>query len=138
MSKSSSSPQGIIDVRDEPSAMRKKIMRSVTDTGSEVRFDEEDKPGVSNLLRIYSALEGSTVEAVEARYEGQGYGQFKKDLAELVVGTLEPIRERTDKILQDTDTLDAILGEGARQAGAVAARTMEVVRDRVGFLRRAF
>ena len=138
MSKSSSSPQGIVDIRDEPSAVRKKIMRSVTDTGSEVRFDEENKPGISNLLRIFATLDGSSVADLEQRYDGQGYGQFKKDLAELVTSTFTPIKERTEKLLQDPDELDQILAQGARKAGAVAAQTMEVVRDRVGFLKRGF
>ncbi|WP_235834330.1 tryptophan--tRNA ligase [Actinomadura logoneensis] len=136
MSKSASSPQGIIDVLEEPGPMRKKIMRAVTDTGTEVRFDEENKAGVSNLLRIHSALSGDTVADLEARYAGSGYGQFKKDLAELVTGTFTPIRERTLKLLDDEDALDRILAHGAARAGEVAARTMDVVRDRVGFVGR--
>src|SRR5690606_678057 len=79
MSKSASSPQGIIDVLEEPGPMRKKIMRAVTDTGTEVVYDEEKKAGVTNLLRIYSALEGTPIPDLERRYEGSGYGQFKKD-----------------------------------------------------------
>jgi tryptophanyl-tRNA synthetase len=137
MSKSASSPQGIIDVLEEPGPMRKKIMRAVTDTGTEVRFDEENKAGIANLLRIYSALDGAPVTDLERRYEGSGYGQFKKDLAALVVDTFTPIRERTLKLLDDQDGLDRILADGAGRAGAVARRTMEVVRDRVGFAGRA-
>ena len=95
MSKSSSSPQGIIDVLDEPETIRRKISRAVTDPGGEVRADDTQKPGVANLLRIYSALAGDTIEALESRYAGAGYGVFKKDLAEVVVGALAPIRERT-------------------------------------------
>ena len=85
MSKSSSSPQGIVDVLDEPASIRKKIARAVTDAGTEVRADEEAKPGVTNLLRIYSALTGRAVAELEQRYAGSGYGAFKKDLAEVVV-----------------------------------------------------
>lgn len=136
MSKSASSPQGIIDVLEDPGPMRKKIMRAVTDTGSEVRFDEAEKAGVSNLLRIFGALEGTEIGDLERRYEGAGYGQFKKDLAQVVLDTFEPIRERTQKLLSDEDELDRILARGASRAGAVAARTMEVVRDRVGFVGR--
>jgi len=137
MSKSASSPQGIIDVLEEPGPMRKKIMRAVTDTGTEVRFDEEGKAGIANLLRIYSALEGVSIADLERRYEGSGYGRFKKDLAALVVDTFTPIRERTLKLLDDQDGLDRILADGAGRAAAVARRTMEVVRDRVGFAGRA-
>ena len=136
MSKSSSSPQGIIDVLDEPGQIRRKIARAVTDPGSEVRADPEAKPGVTNLLRIYSALSGEPVATLEAKYAGAGYGAFKKDLAEIVVDTFTPIRERTEAILADTDGLDKILADGAARAGHVARGTMAMVRDRVGFVPR--
>jgi tryptophanyl-tRNA synthetase len=134
MSKSSSSPQGIIDVLDDPDAIRRKIARAVTDPGNEVRADEERKPGVTNLLRIYSALTGETIGALEARYAGAGYGAFKKDLAEAVTGALAPIRERTEKLLADESTLDGLLAHGAARARPVARETMTAVMDRVGFL----
>jgi tryptophanyl-tRNA synthetase len=137
MSKSSSSPQGIVDLLDEPSAARKKIMRAITDTGTEVKVDEEAKPGVTNLLRVFAALAGEPIEDLERRYAGAGYGQFKKDLAQLVLNTLTPIREQTEKLLADEEQLDRILARGAARAGAVAAQTMAVVRDRVGFIGRA-
>ncbi|RAY15064.1 tryptophan--tRNA ligase [Actinomadura craniellae] len=136
MSKSSSSPQGILDVLEESGPLRKKIMRSVTDTGTEVRYDPEEKPGVTNLLRIYSALAQTPVTDLEQRYAGSGYGQFKKDLAALVIDTFTPIRERTEKLLADERDLDRILARGAARAGEVARGTMDVVRDRVGFLGR--
>ncbi|GAA0923274.1 tryptophan--tRNA ligase [Nonomuraea longicatena] len=134
MSKSSSSPQGIIDVLEQPGPMRKKIMRAVTDTGTEVAFDEENKPGISNLLRIQSALSGTPIPDLVARYEGQGYGTFKKDVAEVVADTLTPIRERTEKLLADEGELDRLLAIGAGRARAVAQQTMAQVRERVGFL----
>jgi tryptophanyl-tRNA synthetase len=134
MSKSASSPQGIIDVLEDPATVRKKIARAVTDLGSEVRFDEEGKPGVTNLLRIYAALSGTGVAELEQRYAGVGYGAFKKDLAEVVVGALAPIRERTEKMLADEPELDRLLANGAARARKVASATMEQVRDRVGFL----
>ncbi|RFS86292.1 tryptophan--tRNA ligase [Actinomadura spongiicola] len=136
MSKSASSPQGIIDVLEEPGPMRKKIMRAVTDTGTEVVYDEEKKAGVTNLLRIFSALDGTSVPDLERRYEGSGYGQFKKDLAQVVVDTFTPIRERTLKLLDDEEQLDRVLAQGAERASGVAARTMEIVRERVGFVGR--
>ena len=135
MSKSSSSPQGIVDVLDEPDVIRRKIARAVTDPGSEVRADPEAKPGVTNLLRIYSALSGEPVATLEAKYAGAGYGGFKKDLAELVVATFAPIRETTQRILADEAGLDRVLARGAAQARQVAGQTMTVARDRIGLLK---
>jgi tryptophanyl-tRNA synthetase len=134
MSKSASSPQGIIDVLEEPGSIRRKVGRAVTDTGSDVRADDEAKPGVTNLLRIYSALTGDPVPGLEQRYAGAGYGAFKKDLADVVVDALAPIRERTEKMLADTELLDRLLAHGAARAREVARATMTVVKDRVGFL----
>src|SRR5215468_2053723 len=134
MSKSSSSPQGIVDVLDEPDAIRRKISRAVTDTASGIQIDETNKPGITNLLRIYSALAGETVTDLESRYAGAGYGTFKKDLAEVVVRALAPIRERTEKMLADEAALDGLLAQGAARAGALARPTMAAVSDRVGFL----
>jgi tryptophanyl-tRNA synthetase len=132
MSKSSSSPQGIIDLLDEPGLIRKKIARAVTDAESEVRADEENKPGVTNLLRIYSALTGDPVDDIAGRYGNSGYGTFKKELAEVVVDTFSPIRERTAKILADPDGLDKVLLDGASRARGIARETMTTVRDRAG------
>jgi tryptophanyl-tRNA synthetase len=134
MSKSASSPQGIIDVLEEPAAIRRKIARAVTDAGGEIRADEEAKPGVTNLLRIYSALSGQSVPDLEQRYAGAGYGSFKNDLGEVAVTAFAPIRERTQKLLADESELDKILAAGAARARDIAARTMAAVRDRVGFL----
>ncbi len=102
--------------------------------GSEVKADEENKPGVTNLLRIYAALTGDSVAEIERRYAGVGYGAFKKDLAEVVVDALAPIRERAEKKLADEAELDRLLARGAARARQVAAATMATVRDRVGFL----
>ncbi|HEX9030594.1 MAG TPA: tryptophan--tRNA ligase [Streptosporangiaceae bacterium] len=134
MSKSASSPQGIVDVLEDPASIRKKIGRAVTDTGTEVRADDEAKPGVTNLLRIYAALTGIEVSDLEKRYAGAGYGTFKKDVAEVVVDALTPIRERTEKMLADEAELDRLLADGAARAREVASATMALVRDRVGFL----
>jgi len=134
MSKSSSTPQGIVDLLEDPSSIRKKISRAVTDMGSEVRADEEAKPGITNLLRIYTALTGTSTDALERQYSGSGYGTFKKDLAEVVVAALAPIRERTEKLLANEAELDSILADGAARARTVASETMALVRDRVGFL----
>ena len=134
MSKSGSAPQGIVDVLDDPAVIRRKVARAVTDTGSEVRADEENKPGVTNLLRIYSALTGQPIAAIEQSYGSGGYGTFKKDLAEVMVETFAPIRERTGQVLADEAALDKILAGGAARAGRAARETMSVVRDRIGFV----
>jgi tryptophanyl-tRNA synthetase len=134
MSKSSSSPQGIVDVLDDPDAIRRKILRAVTDTGSGIEADETNKPGITNLLRIYSGLSGETVGELESRYAGAGYGDFKKDLAEVVVGAFAPIRERTEKVLADEATLDRLLAQGAQRARPLARQTMTAVNHQVGFL----
>jgi tryptophanyl-tRNA synthetase len=134
MSKSASTPQGIIDVLEDPVSIRRKISRAVTDTDGEIRVDEAVKPGITNLLRIYSALTSEPLPDLERRYAGAGYGTFKKDLAEVVVDALAPIRERTEKLLADEAGLDRLLAAGAAKAHVIAAATMARVRDRVGFL----
>jgi tryptophanyl-tRNA synthetase len=134
MSKSASSPQGIIDVLEDPASIRRKIMRAVTDVDVEIRVDEAAKPGVTNLLRIYSALAGESTADLEKRYAGAGYGSFKQELAEVVVDAFAPIRERTEKLLADEAELDRLLAIGAARAHVIAAATMARVRDKVGFL----
>jgi tryptophanyl-tRNA synthetase len=134
MSKSASSPQGIIDVLEEPGVIRRKIMRAVTDNDGEVRADEQAKPGVTNLLRIYSALAGVPVADLEGRYAGAGYGTFKKELAEVVVDAFAPVRERTEKLLANEAELDRLLAVGAARARVLAAATLARVHDRIGFL----
>jgi tryptophanyl-tRNA synthetase len=135
MSKSASSPGGIVEMLDDPKVSAKKIRSAVTDSGTEVRFDEENKPGISNLLTIYSALTGREVDAIVKEYDGRGYGDFKKDLADVVVEFVTPFRDRTLELLGDKAQLDAILREGAARANAVAERTLADVYDRVGFVR---
>jgi tryptophanyl-tRNA synthetase len=134
MGKSTSSPQGIVDVLEDPASIRKKIARAVTDSGSEIRADEQGKPGITNLLRIYSALTGESVAGLEQRYAGAGYGTFKKDLAEVVVSAFAPVKERAEKMLADEAQLDRLLALGAARARQVAAPTMAAVRDRIGLL----
>src|SRR6059058_1133705 len=133
MSKSASSPAGIIELLDDPSVSAKKIRSAVTDSGSEVRFDPEEKPGISNLLTIYAALTGRSVEDLEKAYDGRGYGDFKGDLADVVVDFVTPFRQRTMDLLEDRAELDAVLRAGADKARAVAERTLADVYERVGF-----
>ncbi|GIT82132.1 tryptophan--tRNA ligase [Leifsonia sp. LS1] len=136
MSKSADSGAGIVWLLDEPDVTRKKIMRAVTDTDGVVSFDREGKPGISNLLSIYGALSGRSIESIELEYEGAGYGDFKKGLAEVVIGTLGPVRERALELLSDPAELDRILAHNAARADEVAEATLAKVYDRVGFLRR--
>ena len=133
MSKSASSPAGIVEMLDDPKVSAKKIRSAVTDSGSEIRFDEDDKPGISNLLTIFSALTGRSVPDLEKAYDGRGYGDLKKDLADVVVEFVTPFRDRTLELLDDRAELDAILRAGADRAAAVAERTLADVYDRVGF-----
>ncbi len=134
MSKSASSPAGIIEMLDDPKVSAKKIRSAVTDSGSEVRFDEAEKPGISNLLTIYSALTGRSIPDLEKEYDGRGYGDFKKDLADVVVEFVTPFRDRTLELMRDRAQLDALLRDGADKANAVAGRTLADVYDRVGFV----
>ena len=136
MSKSAESPNGLIELLADPKVNAKKIRSAVTDAEREIRFDEQAKPGVSNLLRIYAALGGRTVPELEQAYEGKGYGDLKKDLAELVTETFTPFKERTEEILADAGKLDAILAEGAEKARSVATVTLAETYDRIGFVPR--
>ena len=134
MSKSASSPKGIIDLLDDVAVTAKKIRSAVTDSGEEIRFDEQDKPGVSNLLTIQAALTGATVAEVEASYAGRRYGDLKKGVAAVVSEFVGPFQERVRSWLDDEARLDAVLADGAARARAVAADTLTDVYDRVGFV----
>jgi tryptophanyl-tRNA synthetase len=137
MSKSASSPNGIIELLDDPARSAKKIRSAVTDTGREIAYDAERKPGVSNLLTIYAALTGWTIDDLLERYEGHGYGDLKKDLADIVVEFVKPVQERTRAYLDDPGYLDKVLAVGAEKARAVAAVTLADAFAKVGFLAAA-
>jgi len=134
MSKSSSSPGGIVDLLDDPKVSAKKIRSAVTDAEREIRFDVEHKPGISNLLTIYSALTNRKIAELEADYAGKGYGDLKKDLAEAVGDFVSPLREKVTAYLDDPAELDRILAGGATRARDVASATLGTVYDRIGFL----
>jgi tryptophanyl-tRNA synthetase len=123
MSKSLPTPGGYIALLDEPDTIRRKIRRAVTDSGTEIVASPE-KPAITNLLGIYAAITGETIPALEKRYEGSGYGDFKQDLAEVVVEALSPIHERTLELLDDPRELDEILESGAEKARKVATSTL--------------
>jgi tryptophanyl-tRNA synthetase len=134
MSKSASSPAGIVELLDDPRVSAKKIRSAVTDSGREVVYDPVEKPGVSNLLTIFSSLSGRTVDDVAADYAGRGYGDLKRDLGGVVEDLVTPIRERTMELMEDRAEIDSILGDGAARARSVAGETLAAVYDRVGFV----
>jgi tryptophanyl-tRNA synthetase len=136
MSKSASSPAGIIDLLEDPKRSAKKIRSAVTDSEAVVRFDQETKPGVSNLLSIYGALTGRGIADLEETYAGRGYGDLKKELAEVVVEFVTPFQQRTAAYLDDPAELDKVLAAGAEKARAIAGPTLATMYDRVGFLPR--
>ena len=134
MSKSASSPAGIVELLDDPKVSAKKIRSAVTDAEREIRFDPEAKPGISNLLTIYAALTDRKVSELEADYAGKGYGDLKKDLAEVVAQFVEPLRERVRTYRDDPAELDRVLARGATRARDIAGATLAVVHERIGFL----
>ncbi|WP_028244815.1 tryptophan--tRNA ligase [Pseudoclavibacter soli] len=134
MSKSAASDAGLIRLLDDPTKTAKKIKSAVTDDEREIRFDREHKPGVSNLLAINTVFTGKSIEQLEDEYAGRGYGDLKKDLAEIVVDALSPIRTRALELLDDPAELDRLLAVGAERADAIARKTLATVYDRIGFV----
>ena len=134
MSKSAESTSGLIEILDTPEVNIKKIKSAVTDTGREVRFDIAEKPGISNLLTIFSAFAGRTVADIENEFAGKGYGDFKGAVAEVVVEYFRPVRTRTLELLDDPTYLAAILKVGAEKAQAVASKTIADVYERLGLI----
>jgi tryptophanyl-tRNA synthetase len=135
MSTTGGTPQGTVLIADAPEVVRKKIKSAVTDSGSEVRYDPAEKPGISNLLEIMSVATGDAIPQLESRYDGGGYGQFKTDVAEAVVALLDPIRSRYEELRADPGELERLLAEGAAKAGATAQPTLEQMYERMGFVR---
>jgi tryptophanyl-tRNA synthetase len=127
-------PAGCVNLLDDPAVTAKKIRSAVTDAGREVVADPEGKPGITNLLTIHGALSGQSVAELENRFAGRGYGDLKKELAEVVTDFVSPVRERTLELLDDRAELERILAEGAAHAREVAAETVAAAYDRVGFL----
>ncbi len=134
MSKTSSSDKGLISLLDEPARIAKKIRSAVTDADGEIRYDVEAKPGVSNLLSIHSALSGRTIADLESEFAGRGYGDLKKEVADVVVTAVEPYQQRMDELMGDPAELDRLLAKGAARASEVALATRDRVYERVGLL----
>ena len=122
-----------IAILDKPEVIRRKMRRAVTDCDNSVRFDPENKPGVSNLMSILSALSGMTMDEITAEYDGKGYGKFKDAVADCVIATLEPIQKRYEEISADKTYLQDVLMDGAERATALAQRTMFKVRRKIGY-----
>ena len=138
MSKSDKDPNGSIYLMEKPEDILRKFKRAVTDSDTEkcVRYAPEEKPGVSNLMAIYSAVTGKTFEEIEAEFDGQGYGAFKPAVGEAVVETLRPIREEASRILKDKAYLESVYKAGAEKASYVANKTLRKVYKKVGFVAR--
>jgi tryptophanyl-tRNA synthetase len=135
MSKSDANANNYVALLDPPSLIRKKIKRAVTDSGREVRYDES-RPGISNLMSINSCITGRSFAELESDYEGKGYGDFKVDLAEIVVEFLQPIQERYKEILEDEQKLAALLRDGAERARKRSQAILERVHEAIGFIPR--
>jgi tryptophanyl-tRNA synthetase len=135
MSTTDSQPAGKVLLTDTPDTIRKKLKSAVTDSGTDVRYDPEQKPGISNLLEIMSVATGDPIPELEARYDSGGYGQFKSDVAEAVVTLLDPIRARYEELRADEPELRAMLARGADKARAASAPTLEQMYERMGFVR---
>jgi len=135
MSTTGGTPEGTLLVLDEPKVLERKVKRAVTDSGAEV-VARPDKPGVTNLLEIMSAVSGEPVPALEARFDGAGYGSFKSAVAEAVVEYLRPLRERYAELRADPAAIEAALGRGAERARAIAVPVLDDVRERAGLVRR--
>ena len=130
---SKSDPKGDIFLKDPMNVVRKKIMSAVTDLGNEVKYDKENKPGISNLLTIYAALKEISIEEAEAHFVGYRYGDFKKEVADVVVAELEPFQERYNQIIADKSYL-SVLREGAEKAAKIAQKTLKRVQNAVGLI----
>ena len=137
---SKSDPQGCVFIMDPPEEIARKFKRAVTDSDTEhcVRWDPENKPGVANLMNIYSAVTGLSFEQIEHDFEGRGYGAFKPAVGDAVIETLRPIREESSRMIAEKEYLRTVYTEGAQRASAVARRTLRKVYKRVGFVEKPF
>ena len=136
MSKSSESLSGVIEILDTPASNLKKVKSAMTDAGREVKFDESEKPGISNLLGIHSAISGQSIDSIVNEFAGKGYGDFKGAVAEIVVDYLTPIRSRTLELLEDPAELTSLMKVGADKANAVATETIKKTYEAMGLIPR--
>ena len=136
MSKSAADPKGLINIMDDNSSITKKIKSAVTDTDGVIKADAVNKPGVTNLLGIYSAITGESALSLEDRFASAGHGVLKTELAEVVIAAIGPIRDRANELMSEETELDRLLALGADKANAVAEATLANVYERVGFIKR--
>ena len=134
MSKSDANPNNFIALLDPPNVIKKKLKRAVTDSGSEIRFDVENKPGVSNLLSLHSAMSGQSIPELEAHFEGKLYGHLKLECADVIIEGLRPIQERYNELMADKKHLEGILAQGAAKASYRAQKTISKVYKKVGLI----
>ena len=135
MSTTGGTVQGTVGVLDPPDTIRKKFRSAVTDSGTDVRHDPDEKAGISNLIEILTIMIGQQIPEIEARYDGGGYGAFKQDVAEAVVAVLDPIRIRYEELRADEPQLRELLARGADKAREVSGPTLEQMYERMGFVR---
>ncbi len=135
MSTTRGAPQGVVRMIDPPDEIRKKFKTAVTDSGTDVRYDPAEKPGISNLLEIMSVASGEPISELEARYDSGGYGSFKEDVAEAVVELFAPIQQRYEELRADETKLRSLLAKGAEKAREASAPTLEQMYERMGFVR---
>ena len=134
MSKSATNLNDVIFLEDEPEVILKKFKKAVTDSENKVKFDPESKPGVSNLMQIYSAITNKTMEEIEKEFEGKGYGDFKMAVANSVIEKLKPIQDKYKEILNNKEYLEKVYTQGAENARKLASKTLEDVKNKIGIL----
>ena len=134
MSKSSTNPNDVVFIEDEPEVILKKFKKAVTDSENKVKFDPSNKPGVSNLMQIYASITGKSMEDIEKEFENRGYGDFKITVANSVIDKLKPIQEKYKQILEDEQYLEKIYTQGAENARKLASKTIQDVKNKIGIL----
>ena len=134
MSKSAENPKNYIALLDSPETIKEKIKAAVTDSASEVKYDMENKPAISNLLTIYSLFSGKKISEIEKEYMGKNYSVFKNNLAEMIIEDLSPIQKKYKELSANPDYIKKVLRDGAEKAKTIASQTMAEVRSKIGFL----
>ena len=135
MSKSEENPSGVISMFDTPEDIEKKILKATTDSDNEIKFDEENKPGISNLLNIVSVITDTSIEDLEEKYKGYGYGDFKKEVASIVSSHIKEIQDRYNSIINDNNKLDEILDNGIKKSRELAKEKLDLMKKELGIVR---
>jgi tryptophanyl-tRNA synthetase len=131
---SKSRPEGCLLLDDSPQVIREKIKKAVTDSGHEIKYDLKNKPAISNLMKIYQAMSETSLKNIEKRYRDKGYGDFKKDLTEIIIACLSPFQERKKRLSKQPQKVGKILETGAKKAGVAAEETMKEIKKKVGLI----